>query len=388
MAGISDLTNPQAVEQAIAEYDQLGRTAFLAKYGFREARSYFLVRDGKHYDSKAIVGAAFGFQHPERGPLAGRDFVGGQATVRQKLEGLGFTIVADGKVTAPTGYTSQRLQEGELYPRQALIDRFSISDATVNTGVFRPAGTKSIWLFVTRDKTSDRTQYRDELAGDVLRWEGQTAGRTDRAIIEHEDNGDELLLFYRDSKRQHPNAGFRYEGRFRYLAHTPGNPARFTLQRVGSNALEELTAEVVEPFDPTDVEDGRTKVLSMVARRQGQAAFRRELMRAYGGICAVTGCAIEPLLEAAHVRPYLGPETNHVTNGILLRADIHTLFDLGLLTIDAAGRVEISRRLHNTEYASLAGRAIRPTISADSGPSNKALAWHRKMWLSDATDEA
>jgi hypothetical protein len=381
MAGISELTSPRAVEQAIAEYDRLGRTAFLAKYGFREARSYFLVRDGRHYDSKAIVGAAFGFQHPDRGPLAGRDFVGGQATVRQKLEGLGFTIVADGEVTAASVYTSHRLDEGGLYPREVLIERFSISDATVNTGVFRPSGTKSIWLFVTRDKTSDRTQYRDELTGDVLRWEGQTAGRTDRSIIEHENNGDELLLFFRVSKRQYPNAGFRYEGRFRYLGHTPGSPSRFTLQRLGSDALEELATEIIEPFDPTDLQDGRTKVLRMVAHRQGQATFRRELMRAHGGMCAVTGCAVEPLLEAAHIRPYLGPETNHVTNGLLLRADIHTLFDLGLLTIDGSGCVEVSPRLDGTEYAPLAGKALQATSSPNNQPSERALAWHRNLWL-------
>ncbi|WP_169719739.1 HNH endonuclease, partial [Novosphingobium acidiphilum] len=62
-------------------------------------------------------------------------------------------------------------------------------------------------------------------------------------------------------------------------------------------------------------------------------------MKAYDGKCAVTSCAIEPLLEAAHIHPYLGPKTNHVTNGMLLRADIHTLFDLGLLAIAADHRL-------------------------------------------------
>ncbi len=221
--------------------------------------------------------------------------MGGLATVKRKLESLGFTVVSNaGAPTLPT-YTSDWLENGTVYPRGTLIETFSISDATVNTGVFRPAGTKSIWLFVTRDKTNDRTQYKDSLEGDLLHWEGQTAGRTDRMIVEHEQNDDELLLFYRASKRQHATAGFRFEGRFRYLAHQPGNPSRFTLQRVGSEALERLANEASEPFDPTDTKDGRKKVLAMVARRQGQAAFRRELMKAHGGACAITGCAIEPL---------------------------------------------------------------------------------------------
>jgi hypothetical protein len=54
--GLSDLTDRSAVLQAIAEYDQLGRESFLARYGFGPARSYFLLHNGKRYDSKAIAG--------------------------------------------------------------------------------------------------------------------------------------------------------------------------------------------------------------------------------------------------------------------------------------------------------------------------------------------
>ncbi len=50
-------------------------------------------------------------------------------------------------------------------------------------------------------------------------------------------------------------------------------------------------------------------------------------MDAYGGRCAVTNCDIEDVLEAAHISPYNGPSTDQVYNGLLLRTDIHTLFD-------------------------------------------------------------
>lgn len=89
---LSDLTDPQAVLAAIAEYDALGQAAFLEKHGFRPARSYFLIHGGRRYDSKAIAGAAFGFQHPDRPPLRGPDFSGGEATVRRRLEQLGFRV--------------------------------------------------------------------------------------------------------------------------------------------------------------------------------------------------------------------------------------------------------------------------------------------------------
>jgi putative restriction endonuclease len=375
MSKLNDLTSRDAVLQAMAEFDRLGRTEFLAKYGFRPARSYFVMHDGKSYDSKAIVGAACGFQFPSQGPLSAYDFSGGDATVRPKLESLGFEFGGGAEHEAGE-FTSDRLTEGEIYPREALIEKFGIVDSTVNTGVFRLKGSRSVWLFVTRDKTNDRTQYKDNLEGDLLHWEGQTSGRTDAKIVEHEANGDELLVFYRDSKRQHPKAGFRFEGQFRYLSHKPGNPSAFLLQRVREQIESEAAAEV-ETFDPTDIEDGRSKVLAAVSRRQGQSKFRRELMRAYEGKCAVTGCAIEPLLEAAHIHPYLGPHTNHVTNGLLLRADIHTLFDLGLLAVDADHRVVGAEILLGSDYAALIDQPLElPSREADR-PSGKALEWHR-----------
>lgn len=94
---LNELTDPAAVVQAMAEFDQLGRTAFLQKYGFGKAREYMLRGpSGTLYDSKAIAGAAFGFQFPDRGPLRATDFSGGENTVERKLADLGFEVVRIG----------------------------------------------------------------------------------------------------------------------------------------------------------------------------------------------------------------------------------------------------------------------------------------------------
>ena len=77
--------------QAVAEYDRLGQDRFLEKYGFGMARSYWLVVDGRTYDSKAIVGAAHGFL-PGQEALAARDFSGGAARVGRLLSRLGFEV--------------------------------------------------------------------------------------------------------------------------------------------------------------------------------------------------------------------------------------------------------------------------------------------------------
>jgi MoxR-like ATPase len=88
------LASREAVLQAISEFDELGREGFLSKYGYGPARGYFLEHEGRFYDSKAIVGAAVGFEHPERGPLKRTEFSGGEDTVRPKLQELGFDVVS------------------------------------------------------------------------------------------------------------------------------------------------------------------------------------------------------------------------------------------------------------------------------------------------------
>src|SRR5215213_5822462 len=91
---LAELTDPTAVSGAMDEFDRVGRDAFLRKYGFSRSRNYFVERNGTLYDSKAIAGVAHGIEHPDRGPLRPEEFIGGDATVRPKLEELGFVVRA------------------------------------------------------------------------------------------------------------------------------------------------------------------------------------------------------------------------------------------------------------------------------------------------------
>lgn len=132
-----------------------------------------------------------------------------------------------------------------------------------------------------------------------------------------------------------------------------------------------LSAPSSGPFpDPTDIEDGRKKIERMVTLRQGQPAFRKALMDAYERRCAVTGCTIDDVLEAAHISPYLGDHTNHVTNGLLLRADIHTLFDRGLIKVHDDYR--ITARDDISAIYDLPASIILPA-NANCHPDKKAL---------------
>ena len=88
---LDDITDPQAVHQAMAEYRDLGRDAFLKRYGFGRSRGWVLVDDGITYDAKAVLGAAHSFQFPTSGTLPGAGFRGG-GTVAAVLRHMGFTV--------------------------------------------------------------------------------------------------------------------------------------------------------------------------------------------------------------------------------------------------------------------------------------------------------
>ena len=126
-------------------------------------------------------------------------------------------------------YTSFDLIPQQVYTRQDLRDKFNIIDKTIDTGVFKPRGTRSVWLFVTEEKEQDQTQYQDQLDGNTLRWQGQMSGRTDKLILTHQAEGTELLVFYRKNKAEHSGAGFRYLGRFLYESHHASHPTSFVL---------------------------------------------------------------------------------------------------------------------------------------------------------------
>jgi hypothetical protein len=115
---LADLTEADAERQAIDEFKDLGRDAFLEKYGFGPARDWMLVYDGEHYDSKAIVGAAHGFQYPSLGPLTPPDFTGGRNSTVAKLRSLGFEVVslAEASSTSSVAFTADDCAIFSKYP--------------------------------------------------------------------------------------------------------------------------------------------------------------------------------------------------------------------------------------------------------------------------------
>jgi hypothetical protein len=102
------------------------------------------------------------------------------------------------------------------------------------------------------------------------------------------------------------------------------------------------------------------------ATREGQAEFRENIIAAYGQ-CAITGCTEKVALQAAHIIPYVDARSHLISNGICLRADIHCLFDRGLISISDDLVVSISMDVQCSDYRALHGRKLAlPTNVADA----------------------
>lgn len=121
----------------------------------------------------------------------------------------------------------------------------------------------------------------------------------------------------------------------------------------------------------------------LVRPRMGQGHFKRAVADAYRHRCAVTASATFPSLEAAHIRPFADGGAHAVSNGLLLRTDVHRLYDRGYLSVDADLRLRVSPQLrrHGWNGREFYEReAAGYKIAAPDGPTNRpdrdALAWH------------
>lgn len=117
------------------------------------------------------------------------------------------------------------------------------------------------------------------------------------------------------------------------------------------------------------------RIRRAIIQRRGQRSFRQALLTAYGAKCQVTQYTGEPALEAAHIYPYSegGEYTNDPRNGLLLRADIHVLFDIGLVKVTPESLIiKVMPPLGGSNYTGLDGVPL--WVGAVLKPSNEALA--------------
>ncbi|MEQ8653228.1 MAG: HNH endonuclease signature motif containing protein, partial [Kiloniellales bacterium] len=111
-------------------------------------------------------------------------------------------------------------------------------------------------------------------------------------------------------------------------------------------------------------------------QREGRS-LKLTLVRKNGAGHALSGCPDVDVLEAAHIYPFKGDHTNVPSNGILMRADLHTLFDLGRLSVNPENYlIKISSTIQNKQYRNLDGKKLRLPRQKELRPSKKSLRYH------------
>lgn len=121
---------------------------------------------------------------------------------------------------------------------------------------------------------------------------------------------------------------------------------------------------------------------TLIRPRLGQGTFRVAVTDVYSRRCAVTGEKTLPILDAAHIRPFASGGEHEISNGLLLRTDIHRLFDLGYVTVTTEGRFEVGRRLkddfeNGRHYYAMHGQPITTPMNTRHRPARNALEWHQ-----------
>lgn len=174
---------------------------------------------------------------------------------------------------------------------------------------------------------------------------------------------------------------------------TPSDWPMSTVQGKGYDALEgrgfEIYAQVQERLGTPVETVGAAETIARYGRtevnyRLGQGGFHVLVTDAYQRRCAITGESTLPVLQAAHIKPYATEGPHALENGLLLRSDMHTLFDRGLLTVTPELRLEVSSQIREQYsngklYYSYHGTELR-SLPADpkDRPAAEFLEWHNE----------
>lgn len=341
--------------------------------GFAESTRYDLLLDGKRYPPKRIVGIALNARSKLQ--FTPYEFKGGEHSLCfRTLQKLKFDVVD---------------KEGRHYPRRdgaydGMLTREWVVDAIKALGGEASRDEIESWI-VPRMPGFKTTNIDPDL---------QLLTVNDRSRSNHShntrprrsDEGDEMdLLFRRDDGR--------------YVFYDPARDGVWELRDLAGDgklrpvqvrnaqdsaaALKALAAaEAGKDFDADSEEDAREKELRAIAKRKGQPQFRAAVLEAYDFKCAITGCDVQDALEAAHILPFRGEHTNVVRNGLLLRADMHSLFDQGLFRIDPDTlRIVLAPQLLRSSYASLQDHGLRVPAAPALQPDREALRRHGEKFF-------
>jgi len=262
----------------------------------------------------------------------------------------------------------QALNEGELF----LFKLHSPNDFIVGGGLFAHSSLLPVSLAWDAFGESNGVSSMTEMRARIERYRSAPADPLDDYTI-----GCIILTqpFYFDRSRWIPIPSD-------WDRHTVQGK-RYDLTQGNGRTLFDSVQDAVRSLPDSVVSDQLKKYGDpvLVKPRLGQGAFRLVVTDAYDRRCSLSGEKVLPVLEAAHIRPYSRGGEHHVNNGILLRSDLHVLFDRGYITVARSNNLEVSRRLreefeNGRDYYALHGRTLRAPLQAVNRPLIENLTWH------------
>ena len=206
-------------------------------------------------------------------------------------------------------------------------------------GVITKAGSNLLIIFITLEKRTDSTPYKDHLDGTVLHWEGQTRGKHAEKYMS--EGTHEVFVFIREQ----PRTPYTYYGRavpIRYKILPPGTPSQVELhlyeyearlEYVNPYPADSLTRQNDQPYFP--VAPAQTETIQSVLVRTAQGKYRKDALKLWGNKCAVTEVEETKVLIASHIKPWReskAEERVDARNSLILSPTYDKLFDLGFIT--------------------------------------------------------
>ena len=414
LASLDELTDPGAVRLAMARFDEMGRDEFLRTYGFGPARKFWLTADGKRYDSKAIVGVAWGIQN-SRGLtwLSAEDFSGGEATVRRKLESLGFSVI-DATSLTPRPQQTWIFQGNptvfDVSGFLATLPRDFLWLANQQARRMSPGDKVFIWQAIgngdrarsgivaeaeiiepARQQADDPRSQAFWRSADTARNATELAERVRLRLL---SVAKENNIFQRDVMARDPVLGklpiLTLRNSTNFLLTTEQSELLEAvwsdIQQVRLGVADETPPSIARPAVEVDIEAVQKDILidattraALIDARRGQGAFRRKLLHRWRDACAATGIAVPELLRASHTKPWrrsTNSERLDPCNGLLLAAHLDALYDCGLISFDDGGLLLISDQLGYEDWVRLhLPRKLRLELTAEE---KVYLAFHRQ----------
>jgi len=368
---VKDL-NHDAVLKTLQEFKELGRKAFLERYGYGEAKAYFVLHEGERYDSKAVAGVAHKYVTGE--PLRSQEFGGGEVHVARGLRQLGF------EVTGPDAAFRVEMpyRVGQIYNRRSDIHgRFKGQE---RGGIATPVSVPFVFLFT--GESGEAYGYADGWRPDgsfAYTGEGQIGDmefiKGNRAIRDHAEDGKELLLFeatkrkgFHQFKGLFACAGYNFvdandrEGNLRKSIVFDLLPAALNLEECDAAEgsldpeLDIVQLRNLAYQDGADNSATDTKSRVQIYRRRSAEVKAYVLARA-NGICE---CCQEsapftrqngsPYLEAHHVlrRADDGPDSPDSVAGICPTCHRHIHHGVGGVELNEKliGRIKLKEKTH------------------------------------------